>query len=328
VCFISDDNYVKYCYTAILSMIKNAHTDDELFIHILSDGISKENEKILLSLKSDKHDIEIIVSTLENMYDKSLTPTVEYMCKHKWLIPNILSHLDKVLYLDCDIIVEGDVLELFSLDLEGNHVACVQDFIIVTTKRYIPYLKNTLKLSNYKKYFNSGVMVFDIDVLKNTNFLADCFTILQSLDKPKWPDQDVLNIIFQGKTLYLDKKWNYFSATKPFSYKNYELIKYDSTPRIIHFIGSKKPWAALQTPIGERFWHYAEKTPCYAELVQGLLQYLPDRLILARKKRALYALLSYIPLASVSKKYTEKKLSYEYEISATECFLREHALET
>jgi len=322
----TDDNYALYCAVALQSIAENAAPTQYYDVVILEDALSDEVKAFLTNIfqKNDTvslrfYNVRALVEPYAPMFFVRSNFTIATY--YRLFIVTIFSQYERALYLDCDIVIDNDISDIFAMDFKGNLSAAVKDFILVKDRRFVEYLKNGLKFSDCTRYFNAGVMLFNIAGLKEYGFLERCFEFLRANNAPRHQDQDVLNFVFQGKTLYLDKKWNYFAAPKPF---DAEPCKPADAPCIIHFIGSKKPWTALQTPISERFWHYAEKTPCYAELVQVLLWYIPHRLALAQKKQSLYALLSYIPLSSVSKKYTGKKLSYEYEISATKCFLREH----
>jgi len=323
----TDDNYALYSAVALQSIAENAADAQNYDIVILEDALSDETKTFLTNIlqKNDAvtvrfYNMRALIEPYEAMFFVRSNFTIATY--YRLFIVTIFSQYERALYLDCDTVVDNDISDIFAMDFKGNLTAAVQDFILIKDERFVEYLKNGLKLSDCTRYFNAGVMLFNIKGLKEYGFLEKCFEFVRENTAPRHQDQDVLNFVFQDKTLYLDKKWNYFAAPKPF---DTEPCEPEDAPCIIHFIGSKKPWTALQTPVSERFWHYAEKTPCYADLVRVLLRHLPERLALAQKKQALYALLAYIPIASVSEKFRGKKLSYEYEISATNCFLRDHA---
>ncbi|MEE0968642.1 MAG: glycosyltransferase, partial [Clostridia bacterium] len=112
VCFITDNGYCKPTATAIASLINNKSKNDLLEIYIICDGVSEENKNKLLKLSKDTNKIHIVeaagLEQYKNMFENpNISATTAAL--YKFLIPNFLANLDKVVYLD------GDVLVLHSL---------------------------------------------------------------------------------------------------------------------------------------------------------------------------------------------------------------------
>ncbi|TDQ09979.1 glycosyltransferase family 8 protein [Pedobacter metabolipauper] len=159
------------------------------------------------------------------------------------LLPELLQTEARVLYLDADLIIELDVLELTDFDLQNKAVAVVSG----STLRHAldhPFLVNKLGLSLDSNYFNSGVLLFDLELWRKNKYKEQCLSIAK-----KYPndlvshDQTLLNAVFNNEFAYLPKNYNcpwYAGKSRPNV----------SDRMIIHYLGSPKPW-----DIGGRFLH-------------------------------------------------------------------------
>lgn len=113
--------------------------------------------------------------------------------------PELLPDVDKVIYMDLDVEIVGDLRELWETDLEGCPVAGVIDTGIRKVK--LPYIRDIMT------YINVGVLVMDLHAFREMHVSEDMDELLH-----KWllgyPDQDALNIVCDGKIKLLDNKWN------------------------------------------------------------------------------------------------------------------------
>lgn len=168
---------------------------------------------------------------------------------------------DKMIYLDSDTIVAGDISELYLMDMEGMAIAAVEDIGM----RQVQYSKKALFIDgkipynsmNYRKialgmkhpenYFNAGVIVFDLIKCRQLYSFQNVADTLHSRQFA-YNDQDVLNLLFDGKTKMLDPVWNYQNNVEYYLVSEKEdfaaLFKgwIRTSYQIIHYIGQKKPW--------------------------------------------------------------------------------------
>ena len=123
---------------------------------------------------------------------------------------------DKILYLDCDMVINGDVSELYDTVLNGAEVAGVrsEEFRALSKmKRPVfldgypynvdNYRTDGLKMKHMEDYFNSGVLLFDLQKARERISLEEIFSLLNA-HKYTYYDQDVLNMLFDGRVLTLD----------------------------------------------------------------------------------------------------------------------------
>ncbi len=150
-------------------------------------------------------------------------------------LDQFLSHdLDRVLYLDSDVIAQAPIEKLFQMDMEGMPFAAVESIAMLpllspTAKAH----RHSLDIDEAQPYFNSGVILFDWQATLKAKILPRCLEILKSRASWKYHDQDTLNMVSEGKWKMLDHKWNVTKKTADYM---------NISPMIRHFNGSAKPW--------------------------------------------------------------------------------------
>ena len=152
VCLSTDDNYVKYASNVILSALSNKNPDDEYKFYILHSLLSDESKKILESYDG----VELCPVDSANYapyFNNSACPHVALPTLYRLSLPSILSEVDRVLYLDCDLIVLKSLAEFFSTELlENQYAACVPDSC------YKGHMKRMgMEDNGINFYFNVGI---------------------------------------------------------------------------------------------------------------------------------------------------------------------------
>lgn len=251
ICLSADNNYAKYMATTIISILKNSMEDEEIVFHLLDGGISDENKDKLLSLKSVKN-CEMYfyipdIKKYEEWYLKGNYKNWSPATFYRLSIPSIMPNIDKILYLDCDIIVNLSLKELFKIDID-NHYALV--------------CREHLK----SDYFNAGVLMINNKLWRETN-IEEVFSQYYNNNYSKYGciDQDLLNDVLKDKVKIIDKKWNFFPVLydKPLEMSINDYMKANEKS-IIHYI-MYKPWDANSTALKSIFldywWNYYMLTP-------------------------------------------------------------------
>lgn len=258
--YACDENYVKYTMVSIKSMIENANPKNNYKIYILCTDVSNESLEKLSRLQNDFFSIEF-VDMEEKMKDlKDSLPVRDYFSMttyYRMFIPQMFPELDKVVYIDSDTIVLGDIADMYNFDLGDNYVAAAQCQVIVQEEIFSSYVENVLGM-NYLEYFNAGVLVMnckafrEIDLLKTFLELLDMYTFVVA------QDQDYLNLICKDKVLWMDSAWN----MEVFG----ELPCKEEEMKIIHYNLSAKPWNYPDCRLAIYFWRYAKMTEVYEEI--------------------------------------------------------------
>lgn len=163
------------------------------------------------------------------------------------MMPNILTEIDKMLYLDSDVLCLGDIAEIMELDLNDKTAFTISDVNFIASKRI-----EALSL-NLGKYFNAGIMLINIKKWNAQNISEKAFSLLcKTPDKFSFLDQDVLNIVLENDTQYIDKKWNF-------------VLTSDNIPsdvKFLHCVSHPKPWKIFcQSKSQSLFLHYESLSP-------------------------------------------------------------------
>lgn len=347
VVFASDDAYAPYCAVAVASLIENVCGLQNYDIVILEETLSAENKAMLAGLTQNTPNVSVrffnvkalVAEYAEHLYVSGYIRIAAY---YRFFIVRIFSLYERALYLDCDIVIDADISPLMQLDLTGKCIAAVQDFMIIQRYRHerkvANYLNTVLHMQEYTRYFNSGVMLFNMREIANMDFLEQCFRIVGEIKTLRWHDQDVLNVLFHNTVLFLEPKWNYLVETDAFGHnaqaslaKEYDQTyialqgEIDTKPVIIHYGGRKKPWQDLQIFLSEHFWQYAKCTPFYAEFRENVLRRLPKALVRDRRKQSFYAFMAQLTLGNSRKKYQARLHAYKAAIRASEQFIQKHS---
>lgn len=159
--------------------------------------------------------------------------------------------LDKVLYLDGDIIVRHSLLPLWNTDLSDNYaIGAAIDWAEERQEVF-----ERLGYSRQKGHFNSGVMLINLDYWRTHDIAKDCINYLTDYpERIVFVDQDVLNVVLQDKKLQIPLKYNYqtgFLRKVP----EWNVEKHDEEiedgmkdPVIVHFTEANKPWLKCLMP--------------------------------------------------------------------------------
>jgi Lipopolysaccharide biosynthesis proteins, LPS:glycosyltransferases len=145
--------------------------------------------------------------------------------------------VERILYLDCDMLVRDDVACLFDLDLEGNAIAAVRDTIgdIITRGRDLRGNGDLFDTADY--YFNAGMVLIDLEQWRQADILGHMEAYYASgVMQRIYYDQDLLNLVFKGRWLKLPWRWNTINA---------RAMHEAFDPAILHYTGKTKPWDVL-----------------------------------------------------------------------------------
>ena len=279
----SDSNYAPYLMVVIKSVCEN--TKSNIKFYILDDGIEDSIKEVLRNQIANygNCDIEFISVEFPNIFSDCIV--VRYLSKTAYvrlLIPDLKPELDKIIYLDIDLVVNMDIAELFNQDLDEYIIGA--EYEEHSEEYHSVVSKKNLGLDEKHKYFNSGVLLIDCEKWRKnniTNILKDAY--IRCVKGMTYHDQDLLNIVFSpNKYLSLDKKFNYFSINSYTENKN----------MIIHYAGDFKAWQFLpdlKTDIisyKDIWWKYAKDTE-YFETIKSKCIYKDEiSLRVARAKNA------------------------------------------
>ncbi|MBP3666167.1 MAG: glycosyltransferase family 8 protein [Clostridia bacterium] len=259
--FTTDDRYVPYLDVAISSLIRNASKAYNYRLIILNTGIKQESidlvkrnecEGFTIDFVDITEQVKDIQSRFKNVYHFSV---VTY---YRLFIASLFPQYDRVIYLDCDLVVLGDIAELYHIDLGGNIFAAGPEMFVQSTPEFRIYAEKALGV-NPDGYVNAGVLVVDLAQFRTHRIEEKFIELITRHDFDLLdPDQAYLNYLCDGKILTLPSGWN----------KEPLPIPCEGDLNIVHYALYKKPWQYDDVMYGEHFWQYAEKSPFYGEIME------------------------------------------------------------
>ncbi len=325
IVFAVDNNYVAYLYACLKSLIKHISQSDAYSIYVLHTTVSDINIENIMALQQKN-----IKITFVNMHDfitqelsktfvvnSHFTPETYY----RFFLPNIFPNLDKVLYLDADMLIFHDIKPLFDIDLSDCYLAATHDYEVIrifnsSNNPDVEYFSNVLGVSP-EKYFQAGVMMLNLKKMRQDNVTTKLIECLHRIKAPKFVDQDVLNVVCQNNVRYIPVKWDCLWHF-PFTDDQYALNLgkkcfdlYEEairSPYIVHFTG-KKPTEYQNTLYSKIFFEYHAGGP-YHEWLCGMLKKNHKKqlrlLNTYRNKIIKYRLLKWLCLGCCNEKYESK----------------------
>ncbi|MEF9892077.1 MAG: glycosyltransferase [Anaerorhabdus sp.] len=290
----SSDYYVPYCATTIKSILCHINPKTNYDLIILQQDISRNNMEKL----------DLLVSQYENVslrfYDprrKLLNyPGFDRICldfgvtrfppilAYRAFIPYLFPNYEKMLWLDCDLVVESDISELYKIDMNNKILGFVHDIVICafangSDPSYQKYYRDSPIMKDIYLYGNAGVVLLDLEKFRNMLSL-DEFIKRSGEYKHMIPEQDTINCIFEGHTYFIDRRWNIITfasgpewAQRFVPYEPYqEYLEAKKNPFIVHYVGPEKPWNNAEANMGCRFWYYAQMTEFYNIILQRQIE--------------------------------------------------------
>lgn len=281
----ANQNYVPVLYTCLKSLTDYVSHDRNYAVYIFHTDIEAESQKTIRELQKDNLNITF-VNVIRHVagYRLKAKEHITTETFYRFLILDILKEYPKVLYLDCDMIIRHDVAELYDVELGTDLIGAVidPDFVgqcngaNLDTKRYCT---EVLKLKDPLTYFQAGVLVLNVEAL-NQKISVDELLQMSDTGIYKYSDQDILNVICEGRVTYLDMSWNVLTDCNQYRWKYviksapyYVMDTYEKArenPFIIHYAGASKPWKNPKEDFAKAFWNVARTTPYYEELLYDM----------------------------------------------------------
>ena len=255
IVFSTDDGYAQFLGVALCSIFENKKETTFIDVYIIDGGISKVN-KNKLHIIAERYNFKIIFVKI----DKTLFSgfyTNKYMSQaayYRILVPEILPNLHKILYLDCDIIILKDLAELYNTDINNYIFAAVEDYFTEKDRHL------ELNMPMNAKYFNSGVMLINLDKWRESNMSEKVINFIrENPTKLKLYDQDAMNAVMWNYYLCIPIKYNYVTALLKKQKDDYQNIEKECV--VIHYAGNK-PWNYLnENPLDHNYFRFLKLTP-------------------------------------------------------------------
>jgi lipopolysaccharide biosynthesis glycosyltransferase len=187
---------------------------------------------------------------------------------YRMFIADMFPQIDKAIYIDSDTIVQGDISEMYAIDVKDFDLAACHEQAMVQEDVYGTYVEKCLGLDR-NRFFNAGVLLVNCKSFRENNILERFVKLLGVYDCRVTQDEDYLNILCADRVLFLPQTWN----SEVFG----EMLDSPENCNIIHYIMVAKPWHYADCRLGDIFWRYAEQTDVYGEIREILDSYTDEQ---------------------------------------------------
>lgn len=259
VCCIADENYVVPTMVFLESVRRAKNSTTKLSITILVPQGAKEKMISLEKLSSKGFRVNLVevngkqFDNLHKYKDNDNFCMASPSAMFKFIIPDIFKNLDRILYIDTDLIVRKDLMDLFMTTMDNDYMCAVVDMWAPVTTRE--------DIKGFKNYFNSGMMLMNLRKMREENLPERLICAKMNATNFNLMDQDVFNEVCAGKVRMLDIKFNFLPVCYKrhknkfdlsvvnriynSNYKTIEEVAHD--PVVVHWAGSDKPWVTAET---------------------------------------------------------------------------------
>ena len=281
----ADASYVPALFTCLRSLADCADPGRRYHIYVFYTDIRREDQLLFQKeLENEQIRVDFIdVGMRMAGYRLKAKGKITVETYYRFLILDVLKDCPKAVWLDCDLIVRKDVAQLYDLDLEGYWLAAAADPDFAgqcngANPDTARYCREVLQLKDPFQYVQAGVLVFHICEMRKEVRAKQLFAMARQ-GNYRYSDQDILNIVCEGRIRRLPMAWNMMTDRKN---KRYAVIRsapadllddYEQArkqPYIIHYAGSPKPWEVPDGDFAREFWETARNTPYYETLLAGI----------------------------------------------------------
>lgn len=279
IIFITDENFIMQTGIAITSLISNRNKNTIYDIYIIAAECKKEQLTRLEQIDLQGSKMSVINVSLQKYLHIKQLAHIPISCLLKFEICDMVPMYDKLIYLDGDIYVRGDLSELYDFELNGAYIAGVPSIQMVHSE---------------KRMINAGIMLFNAKKMRENNMSACLIEVREKLGDRGSMDQQTFNMVMEDSMLFLPLKYNFIPETVIGDSKNKYPIEvlnklyrtsYISKQQmvddavIIHYAMSTKPWKYTFVSCGDEWYK------CYRNSVYGREKLRRDGRLMACMKR-------------------------------------------
>ncbi len=261
---------------AMLHSVLAQHAGDVVEVHYLCGGDLTDRDRAKLTELVEGGGgrisfLRVDAIRVEGLRTRSFLPASHW---YRIFLPELLPDLERLIYLDADLIARRPLSELWSTDLDDNHVAAVTNVF----QRHEMIRAADLGLPGLDAYFNSGVMLMDLERLRQDDLASAVLTYARANhDRLAWPEQDALNVVIGSSRVPLHPRWNCMNSVLNFpwsvdTFGRATVAEAERDPAIRHFEGpgANKPWHYLcDVPMRDLYFEHRRETPWPDVEVEG-----------------------------------------------------------
>ena len=269
VFFAADENYLPYLTVALASLKENADKRYDYAIYILNAGVTDEAKEKVKKYEEEWLSVTFVDVSKEMEAVKNSLQIRDYYTGatyYRIFIAEMFPQYEKAVYIDSDVVLLGDISELYETPLGDALVGAVADEAVASVEQFRLYTKEVLGI-DAKEYFNAGVLVMNLKKFRESNFYAAFCQLLKTYKFSVAQDQDYLNVLCAGQVVFVDGEWNKMPIGGAGELR----------PKLIHYNLTMKPWHYEDVLYREYFWQYAKGVEDYPLILDALSSYTDEK---------------------------------------------------
>lgn len=292
----ANDAFSPYLDIMIRSIVENVSADNNYDIVVLYSDINDRNQKLIKQAADGRNNVSIRFVKVSKYFDVSKLFVDQHLSVETYfrlIIPELMPGYSKILYLDCDMVVDDDVAKLYNMNMGDALIGAAKDIdvagqINLKQNKWDEYAVKKLGLDSPYDYFQAGVLILNLDEIRKVT-TSDKLIKLATENDFRCHDQDVLNVACKNKVFYIPQEWNTLMSWAEPGRSRMDILKYAprdlfgeyqnarNNPKIIHFAGYQKPWQLGDCDMATYFWKYARKSPYYEMLIRRIWDFNYER---------------------------------------------------
>lgn len=236
---VCDDGYAMPLATTLRSVVEAMPDEWPIDVRVMTNRFSAvHRQQVLASLPAGCVDLQWLPVGLDR-FESTTTPAhISRVTCARLLMAEVLdASLERVLYLDSDVLVMGSLCPLWRTPLHGAVLGAVVDDIDAGLQRSADEVSAVPRV---QRYFNAGVLLIDLRCWRDEGVAAKAQRYLQAHPDSPFTDQDALNVACDGRWAELDGRWNFMHHRTI----AWESIVVSERPAVVHFVTASKPWRA------------------------------------------------------------------------------------
>lgn len=294
VCLSADENFAIALGVTLSSLIGCSSVDKNYDLIIMTSDISERHRREISALSEERENISIRFVNMKPLVSAVTSSALDYRSAETnfrfFLSEPLFAEYKRMIWLDCDTVVVSDIAELFDTSLDGFSIGATRDYSVEYqlrsrggyTRGSKTYSRKTmltefLGLKGTDKFFNAGVILFDLERFREKASLKTLMELVNSREAAL-NDEEVLNILFEDDTKLIDNRFNCLIIYEPMlregGYSDIATEKMKSAlaaPCVVHYVGKGKPWLSPSCTLKSCFWEAARKTMWHEELICSLI---------------------------------------------------------
>lgn len=336
IAFTCNNAYIKYVSVTMISILEN-NPNSKIHFYIICNDCSKYSKQCIdLLRKQYFFEITYLSVDIDKFSEirRNHSAHVSNETNYRYFVADLIPEVDKLLFLDGDLIINSSIEQLYQTNIENYHTAVAKDPLDRNCKH--PRLGNLWWFEEFNipkqyPYLNTGVFLINMNKWRKDNFGTKLIETAKYWGKKfLFPDQDAINVLCYDKNFLLEQKYNYCCELHWDNLNDRTVAEQNAV--VYHWAGPNKPWSNPTCNYANLFWKYARKSPFYEEILFRNIKNTPSatKELLSgvynyRKnmfKYYRYKVLSKITFGKTRKKYKQKRKDLKLRLNKIREFIK------